>query len=529
MVLKRHLAGSKFLEKQFGIVSKYSSEQVPVGSVHEKCTVGSDKKDMIAAEEVNYSHSEGKDSKLYSLWKNEIPSLALLTSLYFLQGLPMGLMFGSIPFLLQERASYTQIGIFTLATYPYSLKLLWSPLVDGYYSRRLGRRKTWIIPVQTLSGLSLVLCSKKIESWVENVQVTPLTVMSFLLVLLVATQDIAVDGWALSMLSKTFIGYSSTCQSLGVTCGFFSSFTGFLALSDEYFCNTYIRYFIGGQGALLTLSGMLVLTGILYLCLTIVLIILRREDPPPKSASTAKVSTFFLQLYRLMQLPNLRTLIGVLLLAKIAFAVQDNVYSLKLLERGFRRQDLAFIAIFQLPVQVLGTILIGRWCTGVKPLSPYLLGYKLRLFLIIPCTLIIVLIRNHNRSGYFIWIVILNMLYHIASDVLMFVSMGAYFARISDENIGGTYLTLLNTLQNLGGTWPKLLALLFVDRLTWKYCESQSSSIDMTHEMVCKVWVDGFYLCSFLCLLVGASLMPWIQRRIRYLEALSPESFALDE
>lgn len=39
-------------------------------------------------------------------------------------------------------------------------------------------------------------------------------------------------------------------------------------------------------------------------------------------------------------------------------------------------QDLAFIAIFQLPIQVLGTVVIGRWCTGVKPLSPYLLGYK---------------------------------------------------------------------------------------------------------------------------------------------------------
>jgi len=34
----------------------------------------------------------------------------------------------------------------------------------------------------------------------------------------------------------------------------------------------------------------------------------------------------------------MKTLIGVLLVAKVAFAVQDNVYSLKLLERGFRRQ-----------------------------------------------------------------------------------------------------------------------------------------------------------------------------------------------
>jgi len=523
--MKRQLAGSKFLERQFGIVSSHHSEQTTVESKHKKCASEGNRKDMIATRQLD------KVSKVHGYLKNEIPSLVLLTSLYFLQGLPMGLMFGSIPFLLQERASYTQIGIFTLATYPYSLKLLWSPLVDGYYSKKIGRRKTWIIPAQTLSGLFLVLWANKIQSWVENVQMIPLTVVSFLLVLMVATQDIAVDGWALSMLSKNFIGYSSTCQSLGVTCGFFSSFTGFLALSDEHFCNTYIRYFIGGHGALLSLSGMLILTGILYLCLTIVLVILRREDPPTKS--TCKVSTFFLQLYRLLHLPNMKTLIGVLLVAKVAFAVQDNVYSLKLLERGFRRQDLAFVAIFQLPVQLLGTILIGRWCAGVNPLSPYLAGYKLRLFLTIPCTFLVFILKNNNQPRYFLWVVVLNILYHFASDVLMFVSMGAYFARISDENIGGTYLTLLNTLQNLGGTWPKLLALFFVDRLTWKHCESVSSvameQVATEPTMICKVWVDGFYLCSFLCLVVGLLLMPWIQRRIRYLEALSPESFSLDE
>jgi MFS transporter, PAT family, solute carrier family 33 (acetyl-CoA transportor), member 1 len=35
------------------------------------------------------------------------------------------------PFLLQARASYTAIGIFSLAAYPYSFKLAWSPVVDS--------------------------------------------------------------------------------------------------------------------------------------------------------------------------------------------------------------------------------------------------------------------------------------------------------------------------------------------------------------------------------------------------------------
>ena len=50
----------------------------------------------------------------------------------------------------------------------------------------------------------------------------------------------------------------------------------------------------------------------------------------------------------------------------------------------------------------------------------------------------------------------------------MFVSIMAFFARISDPAVGGTYMTLLNTLTNLGGNWPATLALWAVDAVTVK-------------------------------------------------------------
>lgn len=52
----------------------------------------------------------------------------------------------------------------------------------------------------------------------------------------------------------------------------------------------------------------------------------------------------------------------------------------------------------------------------------------------------------------------------------MFVASMAFFAKISDPRSGGTYMTLLNTLSNLGGTWPSTVILYFVDLLTWKEC-----------------------------------------------------------
>ena len=81
-------------------------------------------------------------------------------------------------------------------------KFLWSGLVDSVYIERFGRRKTWIFPVQISIGLFLIFVSLGVESFLESKRVLPLAVYFFLLNALVATQDIVVDGWALTLLSK---------------------------------------------------------------------------------------------------------------------------------------------------------------------------------------------------------------------------------------------------------------------------------------------------------------------------------------
>ena len=76
----------------------------------------------------------------------------------------------------------------------------------------------------------------------------------------------------------------------------------------------------------------------------------------------------------------------------------------------------------------------------------------------------------------------------------MFVSLAAYFVKISDPKYGGTYLTLLNTLSNFAGMWPKLPVMSAVDWLSTKKCNQEN---------VCKLEFDGFYLVASFCLISG--------------------------
>ena len=142
---------------------------------------------------------EGPSKGFFELSKQDQSNFLLLVLLYFLQGIPMGLAHGSVPFLLKHNVSYAAIGVFSLAAYPYSLKLLWSPIVDAVWSPRVGRRKSWILPIQTISGFSMIWLGKNINRMMKEAGETDSGVWNFTwwwfaLVFLCATQDIAVDG-----------------------------------------------------------------------------------------------------------------------------------------------------------------------------------------------------------------------------------------------------------------------------------------------------------------------------------------------
>lgn len=156
----------------------------------------------------DYQKDEKKDKEDMNDLRGDYGNIALLMFLYILQGIPLGLG-GSIPMLLTSRkVSYKDQAMFSFVFWPFSIKLLWAPLVDSLYFRWFGRRKTWLVPVQYLIGVFMMVLSWNVDSLMGTekgsgkVDILYLTVIFFLLNTLAATQDIAVDGWALTMLSR---------------------------------------------------------------------------------------------------------------------------------------------------------------------------------------------------------------------------------------------------------------------------------------------------------------------------------------
>ncbi|RWS24414.1 acetyl-coenzyme A transporter 1-like protein, partial [Leptotrombidium deliense] len=68
--------------------------------------------------------------------KGDYANLCILILLYVLQGVSYGNLI-TIPMILSSNGvAYSKQAIFSFASYPYAMKLLWAPLVDSFYSEK---------------------------------------------------------------------------------------------------------------------------------------------------------------------------------------------------------------------------------------------------------------------------------------------------------------------------------------------------------------------------------------------------------
>jgi PAT family acetyl-CoA transporter-like MFS transporter 1 len=477
-------------------------------------------------------------SQLSEIDKRNFFSLVLL---YMLQGVPVGLAFGSVPFLLKSKLSYGQIGIFTLASYPYSLKLLWSPVVDAIYDRGFGRRKSWIVPVQTLSAVVLLWLGAYIPPYMENAEqnLGTITLFFFVLVFLSATQDIAVDGWALTLMSAPALSYASTAQTVGLNCGYFLSFTVFLAFNSEEFANKYFRT-TPSDIPLVSLGQYLTFWGVVYLIMTILVALFKKEGKSGEADRNGIIKVYT-SMFQVLKLHNIQSLIIVHLLCKAAFQANEAATNLKLLEKGLSKEDLSLIVLIDFPFEVIFGYYAAKWSTGKAPLEPWLLGFLGRLGYAFCSMLVVAAFPSDGPStGYLLLVMAVHVLGNFMITI-QFVSINAFHTQIADPLIGGTYMTTLNTISNLGGQWPRLIVLFGIDWFTSATCDvpgisSFSCSVAEGKQKckdfkgTCNIHRDGYFVMGTFCVCLGLVLyFGYIKRKVQQLQVLPIRAWRVEE
>ncbi|KAJ1679954.1 hypothetical protein EV182_000978 [Spiromyces aspiralis] len=230
----------------------------------------------------------------------------------------------------------------------------------------------------------------------------------------------------------------------------------------------------------------------------------------------------------------MRELILVLMICKIGFIPNDSVTHLKLVEKGFHKEDMALAVLIDFPVQIIFGYYAARWSQGKNAITPWRYAYMARLFFSFLGMMSVYWIPAGGvTASYFYFILAIKIAASMASTV-QFVGISAFFTQIADPVIGGTYMTLVNTLSNFGGTWPVYFVLEFVDWFSVATChfpgEHSREFTCLTRPQKeqcgqeggkCVVHRDGYYTVSIFCMAVGLVLFyAFIRPTVMKLEAL---------
>jgi MFS transporter, PAT family, beta-lactamase induction signal transducer AmpG len=157
------------------------------------------------------------------------PRLLAVLLMGFSSGLPLALTFGTLSYWLAELGvSLTAIGLFGLVRASYSLKFLWSPVIDRtpipVLTRRLGRRRSWALTIQFLLALAIIGLGMTDPKSAPAITALAAVIVAFLS----ASQDIVIDAYRIELLRPEEQGAGAAATQWGYRFGMLASGAGAL-------------------------------------------------------------------------------------------------------------------------------------------------------------------------------------------------------------------------------------------------------------------------------------------------------------
>lgn len=136
----------------------------------------------------------------------------MILLLGFSSGLPLFLTSTTLQaWMTKEGVSLTSIGLFSLVALPYSLKFLWSPLLDRYVPPFMGRRRGWLVITQI--ALMIAISCMFFQQPKQALQL--LAVNAIVIAFFSASQDIAFDAYRTDVLEEAEMGAGAAITVLG--------------------------------------------------------------------------------------------------------------------------------------------------------------------------------------------------------------------------------------------------------------------------------------------------------------------------
>lgn len=348
----------------------------------------------------------------------------LLFFLYLSQGIPFGFQATALPLMLRERnVSLAFIGMSTLLASPWMLKFLWAPLIDMKWNRSVGRRKSWIIPLQMLLVSAIIAASKTVDMGMYL-----LAVNIFVMNIAAATQDCAVDGLAVDLLAEDELGYGNSAQVVGYKAGMIMSGGLLVWLSGYYGWN----------------MQFVVMALIAAIPLLIIIFYREKETAALHLKERLGLEEIFRILGSSLSKKSARYFILFILLYKSGEVMLDIMFKPFVIDSGFSASSTGlWIGTYGMAASICGSIAGGVLSSRKKPFAGLMYASILRLIPLI-CITAISFVKPQAYQ-----VITISLLEHFFGGMLT-TAVFAFMMFNVDRIIGATHYTLLASIEVIG-------------------------------------------------------------------------------
>jgi PAT family beta-lactamase induction signal transducer AmpG len=306
-------------------------------------------------------------------WRNSFavytqPKVLSMIALGFSAGLPYLLIFSTLSaWLRDEGIERSIIGFFSWVSATYSIKILWSPIVDKVHlpilTRFLGQRRSWMLLAQL--GIIAGLCG--MASVDTHSQLATIAACAILVAFCSATQDVSIDAFRIESTDSEFQGAMAAMYVLGYRLALLVAGAGSFYIAE--FFNWHTAYFV--------MAAAMSFGVITTLCL---------KSPALENVATSlskatflnqvrdaiihPFTDFFVRQGRLGWL--ILFLIAIYKMSDVTMGVMANPFYLDL---GFNKKDIAEISkIFGFFMTIAGAALGGVFVVRYGVMRPLFVG-----------------------------------------------------------------------------------------------------------------------------------------------------------
>lgn len=260
-----------------------------------------------------------------------------IAALAFASGFPFGLINEALPVYLRSGgASLVDVGLVAAATFPWTFKFLWAPILD-----RHGTRKQWIAACLILLALLIPLIARVDASSHGTIFFT----LIVLAVTLSATQDVAIDAFTIQATPRPQLGVANSVR--------IGAYRGAMLVSGGA-----IIWLAGRAGWSVAFTTATAVTALLALA-TLFLPNTGQVRPPPGQS-------LWLPLRSLFSRDGIAWVLAFALLFKLGDAAMDPMTRPFWVDRGFSLEEIGAVLttgrmVATVSGAVLGGYLTTRW------------------------------------------------------------------------------------------------------------------------------------------------------------------------